>query len=55
MKIDLEKLRLRRFVDRLRQAGRLGRDRERRYHLVPAQPGKTGIVGELYPDPNEGT
>ena len=42
-------------LDALRQAGRLGRDRDGRYHLVPAQPGKTGIVGELYHDPNEGT
>jgi UbiD family decarboxylase len=41
-------------LDGLRQAGRLGRDRDGRYHLAAATPGSTGIVGELYPDPNEG-
>jgi 2,5-furandicarboxylate decarboxylase 1 len=41
-------------LDDLRQAGRLGRDRDGRYHLGSFKPGTTGIVGELYPDPNEG-
>ena len=41
-------------LDDLRQAGRLGRDRDGRYHLGSFEPGTTGIVGELYPDPNEG-
>jgi 3-polyprenyl-4-hydroxybenzoate decarboxylase len=42
-------------LDALRQAGKLGRDRDGRYHLVSAKPGTTGIVGALYHDPNEGT
>jgi len=42
-------------LDGLRQKGRLGRDRDGRYHLVAATPGSTGIVGELYHAPNEGT
>jgi len=42
-------------LDLLRQDGRLCRDRDGRYHLGQAQPGVTGIIGELYPDPNEGT
>jgi UbiD family decarboxylase len=42
-------------LDALRQAGKLGRDRDGRYHLMGATPGRTGIVGELYHDPNEGT
>jgi UbiD family decarboxylase len=42
-------------LDALRQAGRLGRDRDGRYHLGEFQPGATGIVGPLYHDPNEGT
>src|SRR5262244_1549455 len=42
-------------LDELRQAGRLGRDRDGRYHLVRSQPGVTHIVGSLYRDPNEGT
>jgi UbiD family decarboxylase len=42
-------------LDALRQAGRLGRDRDGRYHLGTFKPGSTGIVGELYPDPNKGT
>jgi 2,5-furandicarboxylate decarboxylase 1 len=42
-------------LDDLRQAGRLGRDRDGRYHLGAFKPGTTGIVGELYPDPNQGT
>jgi 2,5-furandicarboxylate decarboxylase 1 len=42
-------------LDKLRQAGRLGRDRDGRYHLGSFTPGTTGIVGELYPDPNEGS
>lgn len=41
-------------LDALRQDGRLGRDREGRYHLVSGQPGVTAIVGELFHDPNEG-
>jgi 2,5-furandicarboxylate decarboxylase 1 len=41
-------------LDELRQAGRLSRDRDGRYHLGKAKPGSTGIVGELYRDPNEG-
>jgi 2,5-furandicarboxylate decarboxylase 1 len=42
-------------LDALRQQGRLGRDRDGRYHLVAASPGVTAILGELYHDPNEGT
>jgi hypothetical protein len=42
-------------LDELRQGGRLGRDRDGRYHLMSAKPGATGIVGELYHDPNAGT
>ena len=42
-------------LDELRQNGRLGRDRDGRYHLFDAEPGTTGIVGELYHDPNQGT
>jgi hypothetical protein len=38
----------------LRQAGRLGRDGDGRYHLVDGKPGVTTIVGELHHDPNEG-
>ena len=41
-------------LDDLRQAGKLGRDRDGRYHLQAAKPGSTGIVGALYHDPNEG-
>jgi UbiD family decarboxylase len=41
-------------LDELRQSGRLGRDRDGRYHLGEAKPGLTGIIGELYHDPNEG-
>ena len=41
-------------LDELRQAGRLSRDRDGRYYLGKAKPGSTGIVGELYRDPNEG-
>ena len=41
-------------LDELRQTGRLGRDRDGRYHLQQAKPGITGIVGELYHDPNDG-
>jgi len=75
-RIDLDKFRLRRFVERLIDMGemevhdepvpltrlseiiegtrKLGRDRDGRYHLVAAPPGSTGIIGELYYDPNEG-
>jgi 2,5-furandicarboxylate decarboxylase 1 len=42
-------------LDELRQRGRLARDRDGRYHLGQSNPGHTGIVGELYHDPNEGT
>ncbi|MBM3609142.1 MAG: UbiD family decarboxylase, partial [Alphaproteobacteria bacterium] len=42
-------------LDLLREKGRLGRDRDGRYHLTQATPGMTGIVGELYHDPNHGT
>ena len=42
-------------LDALRQSGRLGRDRDGRYHLHESTPGTTGIVGELYHDPNDGT
>ena len=42
-------------LDELRQSGRLGRDRDGRYHLTASKPGVTGIVGELYHDPNAGT
>jgi hypothetical protein len=42
-------------LDALRQDGRLCRDRDGRYHLQPSPPGVTGIVGQLYRDPNEGT
>ena len=41
-------------LDALRQGGRLGRDRDGRYHLVSGQPGATAIVGDLYHDPNDG-
>ena len=42
-------------LDGLRQQGKLSRDRDGRYHLLAARPGSTGIIGELYHDPNEGT
>jgi 2,5-furandicarboxylate decarboxylase 1 len=42
-------------LDQLRQEGRLARDRDGRYYLGSSPPGVTGIVGSLYPDPNEGT
>jgi 3-polyprenyl-4-hydroxybenzoate decarboxylase len=42
-------------LDELRQRGRLGRDRDGRYHRVDGKPGATAIVGELYHDPNSGT
>ena len=42
-------------LDLLRQDGRLGRDRDGRYHLGSSRPGVTGIIGQLYHDPNEGT
>ncbi len=41
-------------LDDLRSGGRLGRDRDGRYHLTQAEPGTTGLVGLLYHDPNEG-
>jgi 2,5-furandicarboxylate decarboxylase 1 len=42
-------------LDALRRGGRLARDRDGRYHLGRFEAGVTGIVGDLYPDPNEGT
>ena len=42
-------------LDKLRNQGKLGRDRDGRYHLHASKPGSTGIVGALYHDPNEGT
>jgi 2,5-furandicarboxylate decarboxylase 1 len=42
-------------LDALRQAGHLGRDRDGRYHLGSFKPSVTGIVGELYHDPNDGS
>ena len=41
-------------LDELRQSGKLGRDRDGRYHLHATKRGSTGIVGELYHDPNDG-
>ena len=42
-------------LDALRRRGRLARDRDGRYHMGVSKPGHTGIVGDLYHDPNEGT
>ena len=42
-------------LDALRQTGKLGRDRDGRYHMGAFTAGVTGIVGQLYHDPNEGT
>jgi 2,5-furandicarboxylate decarboxylase 1 len=42
-------------LDQLREAGKLGRDRDGRYHLAKGKPGTTAIVGEMYHDPNHGT
>lgn len=42
-------------LDEIRNKGKLGRDRDGRYHLIDGEPEKTGIVGQLYPDPNHGT
>ena len=41
-------------LDDLRNLGKLGRDKDGRYHLTTATPGVTGIVGEFYHDPNQG-
>jgi 2,5-furandicarboxylate decarboxylase 1 len=41
-------------LDELRQNGKLGRDRDGRYHLASSKSGLTAIVGELYHDPNDG-
>ena len=42
-------------LDALREKGRLGRDKDGRYHLVTdGEPGLTKIVGQLYHDPNHG-
>jgi hypothetical protein len=43
-----------RAIHELRQIGRRVLDRDGRYHLQQAKPGVTGIVSELYHDPNEG-
>jgi UbiD family decarboxylase len=40
-------------LDELRRRGKLGRDRDGRYHLGAFVPGATGIVGELDHDPND--
>lgn len=42
-------------LDDLRNRGRLGRDREGRYHLTEGTPGLTVSVGDFYQDPNQGT
>lgn len=42
-------------LDELRNLGKLGRDREGRYHLADGTPGLTAAVGEFYHDPNHGT
>jgi 2,5-furandicarboxylate decarboxylase 1 len=42
-------------LDELRNAGKLGRDKEGRYHLTEGVPGLTASVGEFYHDPNHGT
>ena len=42
-------------LDELRNSGRLGRDKDGRYHLSESKPGYTALVGEMYHDPNEGT
>ena len=42
-------------LDDLRNQGRLGRDRDGRYHLTQGTQGMTAIVGDLYHDPNHGT
>ncbi|NQV57912.1 MAG: UbiD family decarboxylase [Rhodospirillales bacterium] len=41
-------------LDGLRQDGKLGRDRDGKYHLSAADKGTTGIVGAMYHDPNDG-
>jgi UbiD family decarboxylase len=41
-------------LDALRNEGKLGRDRDGRYHLAKGNPGYTAIVGDLYHDPNHG-
>jgi 2,5-furandicarboxylate decarboxylase 1 len=42
-------------LDELRSRGKLGRDRDGRYHLAEGTPGLTAAVGEFYHDPNQGT
>ena len=42
-------------LDELRESGRLGRDRDGRYHLTESAAGVTGLVGDMYHDPNKGT
>lgn len=43
-------------LDDLRQQGKLARDRDGRYHLAASgKAGYTGIIGQLYHDPNDGT
>lgn len=39
-------------IDRLRNAGRIGRDADGRFHLVASQPGRTAMVGAPGHDPN---
>ena len=41
-------------LDELRSQGRLGRDKDGRYHLTEGTPGETSIIGQLYHDPNKG-
>jgi UbiD family decarboxylase len=42
-------------LDELRNRGRLGRDREGRYHLTDGVPGLTANIDGFYHDPNHGT
>ncbi len=41
-------------LDDLRNQGKLGRDKDGKYHLAKGVPGYTALVGEMYPDPNHG-
>lgn len=41
-------------LDDLRNKGKLARDKDGRYLLAEAAPGRTGVIGELYHDANEG-
>ena len=40
-------------LDELRDEGRLGRDRDGKYHLTGGEKGLTAAVGEMDHDPNE--